>query len=558
MLSKSISIAPAPPSCRPGSALDRIVPQRSQRDDLFEEQLTQTRTTTDRAFAVVLVLEWLCAILLARFISPRTWEGALSQWHPNVWAALVLGGIIVVPPALLAWTQSGKWWTRHLVATAQMLMAALYIHLTHGYIETHFMVFGSLAFLAFYRDWKVLITASLVVLADHLIRGAFIPESVFRGIDTNNPGEFSRRSFEDALGDLEWLWRSLVHFWWVVFEDIFLIFAIVYGNRVLSEVARRKVSEMGQYELKEKLGEGGMGEVYLAEHRLLRRPCAIKLARPDVARKAAMLMRFEREVQTTARLRHHNTVEIYDYGHLEDGTFFYVMEHLAGLNLEQLVEKYGPLPAPRVVYLLRQVCGALDEAHKIGLVHRDVKPANILVCCLGGQLDVAKLFDFGLVRTVGEDDPSSKLTKVGSALGTPDYMSPEQVTGGEVDHRSDIFSLGAVAYFLLTGKPPYDGPNTLAVMYARVSDPAKSPRLERPELPTDVERIVMRCLEREKHARYADAMALHRELGQCACAREWGDEQASTWWDQESGDALSASSLQATKLITTCTTPRQE
>ena len=190
---------------------------------------------------------------------------------------------------------------------------------------------------------------------------------------------------------------------------------------------------------------------------MLKRSCAIKLIRPEMAEKAAVLQRFEREVQTTAKLRHPNTVEIYDFGHLEDGTFFYVMEHLDGFNLQEFVDRHGPPPAARVVYVLRQICGALSEAHNIGFIHRDIKPENILLCCLGGQHDVAKLFDFGLVRTVGEDEPSSKITRDGASVGTPHYMSPEQVIGEEVDQRSDIYSLGAVAYFLLTGKTPFDG-----------------------------------------------------------------------------------------------------
>ena len=517
-------------------SLKRIIPRLSQRDDLFAEQLDQIRATTDRAFATVLVLEWFFAVVLAATISPFAWEGARYSIHEHVWAALFLGGIIAGPPAYLAWTRAGRWWTRQLVATAQILMAALYIHLTHGRIETHFMIFGSLAFLAFYRDWTVLINASLVVLVDHLLRGWLFPESVF-GVESAP------------------IWRSFEHFWWVVFEVLFLIFAIERGNRVQSTVARKKLGEMGQYLLKEKIGRGGMGEIYLAEHRLLKRPCAIKLIRPEMAEKASVLLRFEREVRTTAQLRHHNTVEIYDFGHLDDGTFFYVMEHLEGLNLQELVDRHGLPPVARVVYVMRQVCGALCEAHKIGFIHRDIKPENILLCCLGGEHDVAKLFDFGLVRTIGDDDPSSKITKDGACVGTPHYMSPEQVIGEEIDRRSDIYSLGAVAYFLLTGKTPFDGPNALAVMYARLKQPAPVPTRERPDVPPDVERIVLRCLARERSDRFDDALSLQRDLSQCACASEWDDERAALWWEQEDWRSSTPTALQPTKFATPGPTP---
>ena len=499
----------------PRSLLRRVVPKPSRSDDLFGEQLAVTATTVDRAFAVVLALEWLVGVALSLVVSPLAWEGAKSAIHVHVWAAFLLGGVVALPPAILAWLRPGQVWTRHLIAASQMLMAALYIHLTGGRIETHFMIFGSLAFLAAYRDWKVLITASVVVLIDHLLRGWLYPRSVY-GVDSAP------------------IWRSFEHVWWVVFEDIFLILMILRSNRVQQNVALNKLGEMGQYKLKERLGGGGMGEVYLAEHRLLKRRCAIKLIRPDVARQANTLDRFKREVQTTAMLRHPNTVAIYDYGDLEDGTFFYVMEHLPGLSLQQLVEEHGPLPPGRAIYLLRQICGALSEAHSIGLVHRDVKPDNVLVGCLGGQHDVAKLFDFGLVRTVEDEGPTSRLTKAGSVLGTPSYMSPEQVMGEPIDQRSDLFSLGVVAYFLLTGKLPFEGNNSLAVMYARLKDSVQPPTFHRPNLPRDLERIVLQCLARDAPMRFADAKSLEKAMAECPCAMDWNDERAKKWWNENS------------------------
>jgi hypothetical protein len=510
--------ATEPAAVKPRSFLSRVVPMLSRPDDLFLEQLAMTAATVDRAFAVVLVIEWLVGVALSLVVSPLAWEGAKSTIHVHVWAALLLGGVIALPTAILAWLRSGQGWTRHLIAVSQTLMAALYIHLTGGRIETHFMIFGSLAFLAAYRDWKVLITASVVVLVDHLLRGWFFPRSVY-GVDSAP------------------IWRSFEHSWWVVFEDIFLILMILRSNRVQQTVALNKLGEMGQYMLKERLGGGGMGEVFLAEHRRLKRSCAIKLIRPELAREANTLDRFKREVQTTAMLRHPNTVAIYDYGDLEDGTFFYVMEHLPGLSLQELVEQHGPLPPGRAIYLLRQVCGALCEAHSIGLVHRDVKPDNVLVCCLGGQHDVAKLFDFGLVRTVEDEGPTSRLTKAGSVLGTPSFMSPEQVMGEAIDQRSDLFSLGVVAYFLLTGKVPFECNNPLATMYARIKDSVQPPTLYRLDLPRDLERIVLQCLARDATMRFADAKSLEKAMAECPCAADWNDERAKNWWEQRPGGA---------------------
>src|SRR5256885_2896070 len=196
-----------------------------------------------------------------------------------------------------------------------------------------------------------------------------------------------------------------------------------------------------------------MGEVYFAEHQLLKRPCAIKLIRPSLSQQARVLARFELEVRATARLSHWNTVEVYDYGRTDDGTFFYVMEYLPGLSLAELVERHGPLPPERVIYLLRQACQALREAHGMGLIHRDIKPANIFAAQRGGLHDVTKLLDFGLAKRKAEA-PAMQLSQHGSITGSPLYMSPEQASGQRADHRSDIYALGAVAYFLLTGYAP--------------------------------------------------------------------------------------------------------
>jgi serine/threonine-protein kinase len=298
---------------------------------------------------------------------------------------------------------------------------------------------------------------------------------------------------------------------------------------------RREASEarrLGPYHLKQRLGAGGMGEVYLAEHRLLKRPCAVKLIRPEHAGDPELLRRFEREVRATAELTHPNTVAIYDYGHAEDGTFYYVMEHLSGPNLDELVQQYGPLPPARAIFFLRQLCGALHEAHTAGLVHRDIKPSNVIVCRHGGLHDVVKLLDFGLVRAAGGGGAEqTRLTAKGIVLGTPAYMAPEQARGAEAaDARSDLYSLGALAYFLLTGRPPLQRETALETLMAHLKEPVPPLTDWRPDVPADLQSVVLRCLEKDASNRFPDAPALEKALAGCACANEWTEAQASAWW----------------------------
>lgn len=290
---------------------------------------------------------------------------------------------------------------------------------------------------------------------------------------------------------------------------------------------------LGQYRLKQRLGSGGMGEVYLAEHQLMKRPCAIKLIRPEKAGDPRVFARFEREVRSTAKLSHWNTVEIFDYGSSEDGTFYYVMEYLPGLNLTQLVERCGPMPAERVIYLMTQTCEALAEAHNQGLIHRDIKPGNIFAAHRGGMYDVAKLLDFGLVKPFGGETGSMELTQEGSIHGSPLYISPEQATGDDgTDPRTDIYSLGAVMYFLLTGQPPFDGQRPMKVLIAHVHEEVTPPSRLVAGIPDDLERVVMRCLAKRREDRYPDAVSLQNALQQCTSAGRWSREIARRWWEE--------------------------
>ena len=308
---------------------------------------------------------------------------------------------------------------------------------------------------------------------------------------------------------------------------------VVYGSYRI-EILRQEVLEarkLGQYLLKERLGAGGMGEVYLAEHVLLRRPCAIKLIRPERAGDPENLLRFVREVQTTATLTHPNTVQIFDYGHAEDGTFYYVMEFLSGLTLGQLVKRHGRLPAARAVHFVRQICAALREAHAVGLIHRDIKPGNVMVCERGGLHDVVKLLDFGLVLAPDAGPDGERLTQEGAIAGTPAYMSPEQASGRQdLDARSDIYSVGCLAYFLLTGQSPFAGRSAVQMLAAHLYEPPVPLTARCPEVPEELQAIVLRCLAKDPAERFASAENLESALADCPMVGSWTEAEAACWW----------------------------
>jgi serine/threonine-protein kinase len=300
--------------------------------------------------------------------------------------------------------------------------------------------------------------------------------------------------------------------------------------------AVRDIQRLGQYTLEKKLGEGGMGVVYRASHAMLRRPTAIKLLHPDRAGKDA-LARFEREVRRTAMLTHPNTVTVFDYGRTTDGVFYYAMELLEGASLDEVVEVDGPQPEERVIHLLEQAAASLAEAHEAGLIHRDVKPGNILVVDRGGISDLVKVVDFGLVKDVNpkaRDGASSEpaLTMANTITGTPLYIAPETVIAPEsVDARADLYALGAVGYWLLTGTHVFGGKSILEVCSHHlhsVPDPP-STRLKAPVSP-DLENVLLACLAKRPEDRPASAQALRDRLRACAAAGRWTNARAAAWW----------------------------
>jgi tRNA A-37 threonylcarbamoyl transferase component Bud32 len=315
---------------------------------------------------------------------------------------------------------------------------------------------------------------------------------------------------------------------WIGLAVVVVVFT-AYRVEVLAQEAF-EARKLGQYLLKQPLGSGGMGEVYLAEHVLLRRLCAVKLIRREKAGDPSHVQRFEREVRLTATLTHPNTIQIFDYGRTDEDTFYYVMEFLKGLSLDDLVRGHGPLPPGRAVHFLRQVCAALHEAHSIGLLHRDIKPGNVRVCERGGEHDVIKLLDFGLVLPLnGAADGTP--TEEATIAGTPPYMSPEQAAGNEqLDARSDIYSVGALAYFLLTGRPPFVYSSTVKTLAAHLHETPPPLGSLRADVPRDLEAVVHRCLAKRREDRYADVSELGEALAACAAAAPWTRADAQDWW----------------------------
>ena len=301
----------------------------------------------------------------------------------------------------------------------------------------------------------------------------------------------------------------------------------------------REAQELGSYQLVELLGRGGMGEVWRAKHRLLARPAAIKLVRPELLGASSdveaktMLRRFEREAQATAALSSPYTIRIFDFGATDDGAFYYVMELLSGRDLESLVREFGPVSADRVVFLLRQVCHSLADAHARGMVHRDIKPANIYVCRMGRDYDFVKVLDFGLVKVSSSRSSQPTLTSVHTTSGTPAYMAPEIILGErDVDQRADVYALGCVAYFLLTGEIVFEADTPMKMLLHHVQTPPIPPsqRTELP-IPKELDDLVLACLEKNPDKRPQDAEQLFRMTNQCrSCA--WDREAAKQWWER--------------------------
>ncbi len=476
---------------------DSFTPDRRIIEGNTAELASETRELLHRRlFAASLVLALGFGVFLARDICfPRVPQGLISL-HVGVFLLLIVN--------LLA--LSGRW--QPSMRQLRVLELA-----TFGTIAAFFVASQSLGLQARINqdqltaaDLRVLFKTSIIgTLLVIFTYGIFIPNTWKRAACVIVPMALvplvaplflglTSATFRTVSEEARTPEKLTENALFLVLGAVTAIFGTHTINTFRTEAFRAR--RLNQYHLTKKLGAGGMGEVYLAEHQLLKRPCAIKLIRPSLSQKPRVLARFELEVRATARLSHWNTVEVYDYGRTEDGTFYYVMEYLPGLSLQELVDRHGPLPPARVIYLLRPACDALREAHEAGLIHRDLKPPNIFAAYRGARYDVAKLLDFGLVKPT-KDEESPVLTREGMVTGSPLYMAPEQVTRTYApDARTDIYAMGGIAYFLLTGRPPFASSDSMAVMVAHARDPVVPPSQYRADVPADLEKVVLRCLEK--------------------------------------------------------------
>jgi len=315
----------------------------------------------------------------------------------------------------------------------------------------------------------------------------------------------------------------------------------VVPSRILYRLGRKigEARALGAYELIERLGEGGMGEVWRARHRLLARTAAIKLIRPEMLdgpnlEKTAVTMgRFEREARATAALTSPHTIRLFDYGLAADGTFYYAMELLDGCDLESLVKRFGPLPASRVLYLIRQICQSLAEAHTMGLIHRDIKPANVYACRLGLEFDFVKVLDFGLVKPEDRNTASTLVTLESVAMGTPAYMAPETILGEEVDRRVDVYAVGCLAYFLLTGSAPFTAESTMQLLMRHVQEEPIPPSCRTEQhIPRALDDLVIACLHKDRRLRPDGGQQLLELARACTTHDDWNQSTARTWWMQ--------------------------
>ncbi len=353
-----------------------------------------------------------------------------------------------------------------------------------------------------------------------------------------------QRGVEYGLGSYQLLWAFLPNY--------VCAFLAIVPAKVIRGLGRRvsRARELGAYKIGDLLGRGGMGDVYRATHSLLARPAAIKLIRPEIlgdggASGSVMVERFRREAHAAATLRSPNTIELYDFGVSNDGRLYYVMELLEGLDLQELVDRFGPVPPARAVHLLKQACLSLGEAHELGLVHRDVKPSNLVACRLGLAVDFVKVLDFGLVKMASLDgDDHARITSPNVTTGTPAFMAPELALGDRpVDRRADLYALGCVAYWLLTGRTPFQAPTPIAMLMKHVQeDPVAPSRVSELPVPAELDRIVLDCLAKDPDDRPPDASTLYRRLSCCPVPDPWNRDRAVEWWSLHlahlsSGDA---------------------
>ena len=475
---------------------------------------------------------YLLNVVLSALMAPA--QLLLPSSLAHLAATLLLGGVwwltrtTVLSPRVLLWTDAGTVMSVCLLLSGMGgAMSVLQTDMTQSPVEA--LLIAQLAV-------SSIILARAIVLPSTATRtfwvgaAALIPQNLISAYVFRNVEPFVPLG-SDMVPGMVAVANWLNHVGWTVLA---LTLSTV-GSRVIFGLRTEadKVKRLGQYTLEERIGEGGMGIVYRARHAMLRRPTAIKLLPPGKTGEES-IQRFEREVQLTARLSHPSTVAIFDYGRTPQGVFYYAMELLDGLNLQDLVARYGRQSHGRVIHILQQVSGALTEAHEHGLIHRDIKPGNIILTERGGIPDVAKVVDFGLVKSLDRSGTESTMLMTAQTVltGTPLYIAPEAIRGDHnVDARSDLYALGAVGYFLLTATPVFQSDNVVEVFAHHLhTEPTLPSARGGHAVPPDLEAIIMQCLSKDPDARPASARALGKELAQCARMTPWSLEHAESLW----------------------------
>jgi len=478
-------------------------------------------------FSTVALMLWTFALMLDSFVMPWLWNGWVRNWRA---ITLQLGG--VTGSAVMYWhlrSASTSIESKSNAGVAMMLM--------HG---AGIAAFNAWAVPPAGNDimrisWICLLILIFAMIAPSTPRRMLIASIIVA-------------SFDPIAYSIAWLLGGTAlnpaYVFVICWPTYACAFVAVVPARVLQRLGRRlrEAQDLGSYHLIERLGTGGMGEVWRAEHRLLARDAAIKLVRPEVLgardenEARLTLKRFEREAQATAALSSPHTIQVFDFGITQDGIFYYVMELLTGRDLESLVREFGPLPPHRVLYLLRQVCHSLADAHARGLVHRDIKPANIYACRMGLEYDFAKVLDFGLVKIQAASgrgrDAQTLATGENSTPGTPAYMAPEVILGdAEVDRRADVYSLGCVTYFLLTGELVFEADSSMKMLMQHLHAQPMPPS-ERTELsvPRELDELVLACLQKDPRHRPQDAGELYQMACQVRIRDEWNSDEGKRWW----------------------------
>jgi serine/threonine-protein kinase len=466
-------------------AVTRAMPAATTPGATFKAELRSAMWRRARAVLAVGVAISALMNVLARYVlqRPQPLDTPYTLLIPNVYLAYIA---IFGFGLLLVWRD---WWTARTVA-----LIVLAIWIASGLLD-------------------VSLTAVLYPIAA-TVASAVVPEV----------SAFWEAQTETSLGQ-------------VILDQAIAVGVLaavsVYITRTLYTMRRElhAASRLGNYVIEGELGKGGMGKVYRARHAMIRRPTAIKVMEADAGRSPEALGRFEREVQLSATLSHPNTITIFDFGRSEDATFYYAMEYLEGMDLHRMVERFGPVPPERAVYILRQACGSLAEAHSRSIIHRDLKPSNIFLTERGGQYDFVKVLDFGLAKQTQSSPDDVQLTQAGSVFGTPLFMAPETAAEAVVDHRTDQYSIGCVAYWMLAGEPPFQGTSPYDVIAKHLKiDPKPPSEVSELRIPAELDAVVLRCLAKSPGDRFGNMDEVREALDAIQFDEPWSGRRAGEWW----------------------------